>query len=863
MASDLQEPLLNEGEGTHTYEQLKTEAKPTRCNYRSWKGQCLSFASEPSIYCKRHTCSVPNCGLGCSSSDEKCAKHAQEAVVELDAYTTYLTDPPKQRQITVRRPSDEPERLPLPPRPTNVQKQEDSDYQNIRRKATAESSFGGFDDERTYDTVGDPEDFSTVSTTTKGSTMRADYFSGSNGDSQYSLLNFIFDTRGNKPKLRTVLLLNVLLYPLVLLLIGIVIDFNCYGQVFKIHAQALLAISLACSPLLCMFSLWPRELNSEVTRPRHTRAIVDVVASTVMLILLNIYVSRNLQTTSAQSYYVVQDVLQDFGSNFSTINTYEDYYNWLENDVASAIYDVPSHCQELERGYYKNGGIEVRELRMCGGFIKMDPILQQLRVKKINCGSLDFLPVHCYPPFSESHMSTNPYGRNEFDSLSDYFEKLKPELDSQSLENFSSPLPPPFHNVSQIIVQTPFYYRPSTFVGLSQRRYKNFPVLGVTRSIRYPGGGYFFQIPLAYDKQDFVAAVRQLHQENWINTATRFLALRFEIVIPGTSKSIWVSFEVEFLESGSGYVSSPITRMENDSQKDAISSTRKYWINYYTMVLAIPIFLALTFPMRFFEFGLDIFRNEAYCTHFVFELSIFILVLASYACRLSATAQYPSSNQGEAEFMFKGKRFGILEAITPTDLSNHTALEVWSQDLIACAIIVAWFRMLQYITWIPFVGTVPRAMLRAFPTVAMVVLTLAIMSAGFVVGFYTIYSAEEQAFVSKPQTFITLWYALLGDLSWDNFNSHYELGLVLFVLFSFLLVFVFLTMFVAVIGEAYNNTVEQEAKQYEIFSASGVKYSVRKHMSAWFHFSIEGYMDCNGQSKSIKSQSSEYSSLHK
>lgn len=45
---------------------------------------------------------------------------------------------------------------------------------------------------------------------------------------------------------------------------------------------------------------------------------------------------------------------------------------------------------------------------------------------------------------------------------------------------------------------------------------------------------------------------------------------------------------------------------------------------------------------------------------------------------------------------------------------------------------------------------------------------------------------------------------------------------------------------------AYNNTVEQEAKQYEIFSASGVKYSVRKHMSAWFHFSIEGYMDCNG-----------------
>lgn len=122
------------------------------CNYACFV--YIVFDFNEYRYCKRHTCSVPNCGLGCSSSDEKCAKHAQEAVVELDAYTTYLTDPPKQRQITVRRPSDEPERLPLPPRPTNVQKQEDSDYQNIRRKATAESSFGGFDDERTYDTVG-------------------------------------------------------------------------------------------------------------------------------------------------------------------------------------------------------------------------------------------------------------------------------------------------------------------------------------------------------------------------------------------------------------------------------------------------------------------------------------------------------------------------------------------------------------------------------------------------------------------------------------------------------------------------------------------------------------------------------------
>eukprot|EP00041_Stephanoeca_diplocostata_P038550 m.1525782 g.1525782 ORF g.1525782 m.1525782 type:complete len:146 (+) comp25234_c0_seq6:2271-2708(+) len=99
---------------------------------------------------------------------------------------------------------------------------------------------------------------------------------------------------------------------------------------------------------------------------------------------------------------------------------------------------------------------------------------------------------------------------------------------------------------------------------------------------------------------------------------------------------------------------------------------------------------------------------------------------------------------------------------------------------------------------LPFVGKIPRAMMNALKTVGFFLFTLAIVFAGFVFGFSTIYSASSTQFSTPTQSMLTLWGSLLGNIDVDEFLvSNYYIGIFLFMWFSFIVLFTCLTFMIS------------------------------------------------------------------
>jgi hypothetical protein len=106
--------------------------------------------------------------------------------------------------------------------------------------------------------------------------------------------------------------------------------------------------------------------------------------------------------------------------------------------------------------------------------------------------------------------------------------------------------------------------------------------------------------------------------------------------------------------------------------------------------------------------------------------------------------------------------------------------------------------------------------LRALGEVAAFFVGFVICLFGFAMAFFVVYSDALASFRDPWWSFATLWKSMLGDSDMDSLVQANPLfGYLLYVMFTFITVFVLLTMLIAIISDSYNDI------KAEVFSEEG------------------------------------------
>lgn len=150
-------------------------------------------------------------------------------------------------------------------------------------------------------------------------------------------------------------------------------------------------------------------------------------------------------------------------------------------------------------------------------------------------------------------------------------------------------------------------------------------------------------------------------------------------------------------------------------------------------------------------------------------------------------------------------------------LYSTTFFWIFTRDLFGAVVIVAWLRLVGYLALFPTVGAIPRAVIRALGQIGLFLVTLVIIVWAFTAGFTVTYSANVDAFSTPLQSLQTLWGSMLGNIDISEYiDSDFTVGLPLYITFTFLMLFVFLTFMVSVIDASYDAVKDNDTEIAEL-----------------------------------------------
>lgn len=132
---------------------------------------------------------------------------------------------------------------------------------------------------------------------------------------------------------------------------------------------------------------------------------------------------------------------------------------------------------------------------------------------------------------------------------------------------------------------------------------------------------------------------------------------------------------------------------------------------------------------------------------------------------------------------------------------------------------------------VPKMGLLSAVLLHAAPDLLYFTITFGISLVSFAVSFYCMLGANMDDFVSIERSLLTLLRALFGDFDVNEIddNSPNMVNSTIFLVYLFIAVFILLSMFLAILGEAQGVVLEQNRQQ----SSFGAESAVSIKAKAW------------------------------
>ena len=365
--------------------------------------------------------------------------------------------------------------------------------------------------------------------------------------------------------------------------------------------------------------------------------------------------------------------------------------------------------------------------------------------------------------------------------------------------------------------------------------------------ISYCAGGQVVDLPS--DLANASAVARALWNSTWVDRSVRALLFEVNLYNANTDMVTVLRHCVEMTAEGAIVPSysvhiAPLLRLTRAVENDGVPmSTRVLLLLEGVLYVAVWGFVARevrqVFVIRRKNAGLGFvgalrrYLSNGWNWLEVLNLSVFVVVMAK---RYDV---YEQVNDLAPQFATEpGRYFGELTVVAQEakDIDNFNAFNA----------VLSFLKIFKYVRYnlelSQFVDTVTGAILE-MGTLAIVI---AVVSTAYAISFHVAFGAEIADYRDMPNSIFTLFKATLGDFDIDDIihGRNYILGPVLFFTFILLMFFVILSMFLAIVDDAFDRVRSRVLDQAGNVAAKEPAAEAFNRAAAWMLNTLRWVLTC-------------------
>ncbi|CAL8108414.1 unnamed protein product [Calicophoron daubneyi] len=438
---------------------------------------------------------------------------------------------------------------------------------------------------------------------------------------------------------------------------------------------------------------------------------------------------------------------------FDNMRTVKQFYVWVEKNLIPGL--RASRWYNNDPQIYQRGYLADRTDRIIGYCL-----MRQLRVRSDSCivvNKMRPLFKDCYASYDISTQDEEPYGVGWTDFQGDLY------------SNNSSP--------------EYWYHTSSQLNGMVY--------LGDVSW--YAGGGYVHA--LRGSKEEMLTKIQTLKSQNWIDFKTRAMIIQLTTYNPNVNLFAIITVLVE--KPGIGSLI-PHYRIEI---ANLLGNSTQSVQTAFQVLYVFALICYLVKEMRnIYKSGWRYFKSFWTFTE-LFIIIGSIAAIAAFAYMTQATTKHVN------EF---SRTHGTV-------FMNFQFLAYWNEALVyltACICFFATLKMIRLLRFNKHIGLFGSVMSYAWRDMRYFFLVFGTVFLAFVIVFYLLYSATLKDFRSFLASMETSLQIILGKF---DFTAMYEremiLGPLMFATFTLVIIFVMVSMFVAILDESFQKVMEDVSLQ--------------------------------------------------
>jgi len=313
--------------------------------------------------------------------------------------------------------------------------------------------------------------------------------------------------------------------------------------------------------------------------------------------------------------------------------------------------------------------------------------------------------------------------------------------------------------------------------------------------------------PRAYllEQDTLVASFEELRNFLWLDVQTRAYIISFAIYNGNYNSYASVRFLFEFTAGGTVLPNYAIKVLkqevwENVQDLDTASSSHRVWLDV--------IVYAFVFKLFFEELSDYIYIRWKYGTSMPYLTNVWnileIINILPFFASLAIRITFITSPE-QSFTVFAGNRY--------QEIGNIGNLYSLAFMLDSVSILVSFFKIFKYLRIEPKANMLIETMGRARREILFFFFILLLFLGGFVVVATQMFGTGLSAFSSYMKSIVCLLQMLLGivEVYWDMVQSSSQpvIAIVFFMAYIFLMFFVLVNIFLAILNDAYAKTKEQ------------------------------------------------------
>jgi polycystin 2 len=303
----------------------------------------------------------------------------------------------------------------------------------------------------------------------------------------------------------------------------------------------------------------------------------------------------------------------------------------------------------------------------------------------------------------------------------------------------------------------------------------------------YPGGGFVQELGIAHEKNRL--KLKELHENGWLNRGTRVVFIEFAFYNPNIQVIASTKLIVEALPTGVLQTSTNIRPMKLVKFTSAS--------DYLLMIAEVLVMLQIVF---FSYYGVVQLRKSGW-KHFKFSfwmlVDLIILVLG-YTFSVLLIFWKSSMQQKRDEFSENVRKFVNFDAVS----FWHLVLV----DFLGLFTFFVWIRILKFFNFNKTMLQFGRTLQKCAKDVAGFGLMFIIVFVAYAQLGLVLFGSELHDFRTFFNSVFTLLRTILGDFDYLAIEeTNRVLGPIYFISYVFIVFFVLLNMFLAIINETYTD----------------------------------------------------------